>query len=93
MKLLCIFAARATYAQLASRFLPLVRDADAWEELYDEDLGVLPAGALGTYAVRGWCRLEVVAGLAPKKFSDGDVPVAVPIPSAPPVEAIREGHD
>ena len=34
-------------------------------------------------------RLEVVAGLAPKKFSDGDVPVAVPIPSAPPVEAVR----
>ena len=23
----------------------------------------------------------------------GDVPVAVPIPSAPPAEAIREGHD
>ena len=23
----------------------------------------------------------------------GDVPVAVPIPSAPPVEAVREGHD
>ena len=130
------------YAQLASRFLPLVRDADAWEELYDEDLGVLPAGALGTYAVRGWCRLEVVAGLAPttavavrsarlrlmdvqiyrtapwratavfagaERDDDddddglawgevisyepspdlGDVPVAVPIPSAPPAEAIR----
>ncbi|KAH8094224.1 hypothetical protein JL720_4217 [Aureococcus anophagefferens] len=29
------------------------------------------AGTLETYAARGWCRLEILAALAPKKFSTG----------------------
>ena len=62
------------YAQLCSRFLPLVRDADAWQVLYHEDLShphYPTAGTLETYASRGWCRLEILAGLAPKKFQMG----------------------
>ena len=62
------------YAQLCSRFIPLVRDERAWLELYGESLKnpVFPtAGTLETYAARGWCRLEILAALAPKKFSTG----------------------
>ena len=61
-------------AQLCSRFIPLVRDAKCWKKLYDEDLldpNHPTAGELGTYVSRGWCRLELIAGLAPKKFSSG----------------------
>ena len=32
----------------------------------------LPAGTLQTYAKRGWCRLEILAALAPKKFWRGE---------------------
>ena len=84
------------YAQLCSRFIPLVRDPDAWQKLYNEDITHPEnptTGALATYINRGWCvprertrpslsgsithcartshrrcRLEILAGLAPKKF-------------------------
>ncbi len=54
------------YAQLCSRFIPLVRDVEEWKKKYDEDI-THPAyptpGALETYAARGWCRLEILCGL------------------------------
>ena len=62
------------YTQLCSRFIALVRDAKAWQTLYDEDIShpeFPTAGALETYAARGWCRLELLASLAPKKFKRG----------------------
>ena len=62
------------YAQLCSRFIPLVRDEKCWGSLYEEDIShpdYPTAGALETYAARGWCRLEILAALAPKKFSTG----------------------
>ncbi len=62
------------YAQLCSRFVALVRDAEAWEKLYGESIkhpDFPTAGALSTYAARGWCRLELLCSLAPKKFKLG----------------------
>jgi hypothetical protein len=62
------------YTQQCSRFIALVRDAKAWQTLYDEDIShpeFPTAGALETYAARGWCRLELLASLAPKKFKRG----------------------
>jgi hypothetical protein len=62
------------YAQLCSRFIPLVRDEKEWTDIYAESIatpGYPTAGTLATYSARGWCRLEMVAGLAPKKFSTG----------------------
>ncbi|KAH8066519.1 hypothetical protein JL722_966 [Aureococcus anophagefferens] len=60
------------YAQLCSRFIPLVRDERAWLALESLKNPVFPtAGTLETYAARGWCRLEILAALAPKKFSTG----------------------
>ena len=58
------------YTHLITRFIPLVRDADAWQLLHGEELGY-PSGTLETYCKRGWCRLEMLAALAPKRFSTG----------------------
>ena len=51
-------------------FIPLVRDADAWERLYGEVLE-FTSGTLKTYCTRGWCRLELLAALAPKRYPTG----------------------
>ena len=55
------------FTHLITRFIPLVRDADAWRKLYGEELEY-PSGTLKTYCSRGWCRLELLAALAPKQF-------------------------
>lgn len=62
------------YTQLCSRVVPLVRLATSWKQLYSEEcplVGNLPRGDESTYWTRGWCRLEILAALCPKKFSDG----------------------
>ena len=63
------------YAQLVSRFIPLVRSEREWLALYPEDISdpkpSLKCGTISTYASRGWCRLEMAAGLAPKRFPSG----------------------
>ena len=72
------------YCQLATRFLPLVRDAPSWTRLWsDEEKALdaahpelaasctLPKGELGSYAASGWCRLEVLAALCPKRTLNG----------------------
>merc|ERR1719198_48086 len=63
------------YAQLCTRILPLVRDVSRWEQLYNKPASVLytggpPRGDINTYYQRGWCRLELLCALCPKKFSD-----------------------
>ena len=66
------------YTHLISRFIPLVRDADAWQRVYNEALEYA-SGSLKIYCTRGWCRLELLAALAPKKnlkFSDADMGVS-----------------
>ena len=65
---------RSYYAQQCTRFIPLIRDADAWLALYQEDISnpeCPTAGTLQTFISRGWCRLEIAAGLAPKRFASG----------------------
>ena len=62
------------YSQLCSRFIPLVRDEAEWRALYGEDIrspDYPTAGTLETYTNRGWCRLEVVTALCPKRFAGG----------------------
>ena len=49
-----------------------MRDATAWTALYNEPENTLPSGTLQVYCKRGWCRLEVLAALTPKKFWRGD---------------------
>ncbi|KAJ1449799.1 hypothetical protein M885DRAFT_622252 [Pelagophyceae sp. CCMP2097] len=63
----------AYYSQLCSRFLPLVRDADAWRQLYGEDLSAHQSrrGTPEGFFERGWCRVELMAGLAPKRLPSG----------------------
>ena len=59
------------YATLCSRFIPLVRDENEWRTRYGNDApgsDTLPRGTLGVYLDRGWCRLEIVAALCPKRF-------------------------
>ncbi|KAJ8605842.1 hypothetical protein CTAYLR_000515 [Chrysophaeum taylorii] len=58
------------YVNLCSRFIPLVRDHDVWRDLYGEDIS--REGQIQTYLGRGWCRLELLAALTPKKFASGD---------------------
>ena len=63
------------YTQLCTRILPLVRDARRWEQLYNKPASVLftggpPRGDINTYYQRGWCRLELLCALCPKKLSD-----------------------
>ena len=49
-----------------------MRDATAWTAIYNEPENTLPSGTLQVYCKRGWCRLEVLAALTPKKFWRGD---------------------
>ena len=81
-------ASLCAYTHLATRFIPLVRDADAWRLLHGDEL-TYPSGTLETcvptwmppallshclsrrYCKRGWCRLEMLAALAPKRFITG----------------------
>ena len=58
------------YTHLITRFIPLVRDSEWWQRLYSQVLE-FPSGTLKTYCTRGWCRLELLAALAPKKFATG----------------------
>ena len=60
------------YASICSRFIPLVRDEAEWLALYGKEhpsSKMLPRGTLSTYLSRGWCRLELVAALSPKKWT------------------------
>ena len=66
--LLCDF----NYSPCRHRFVPLVRDATTWTAIYNEPENTLPSGTLQVYCKRGWCRLEVLAALTPKKFWRGD---------------------
>ena len=72
-------ASLAYYATLCSRFIPLVRDRKEWEKLYedrssfDQSQSTLPAGTLETYLRRGWCRVELIAALCPKRFKSSGV--------------------
>ena len=62
------------YSQLCSRFVPLVRDVDAWQKLYGEDIrreDGTGAGCFDTYLSRGWCRVEMCAALAPRRVKSG----------------------
>ena len=62
-------ASLPNYASLCSRFIPLVRDGDVWRTIYEGDLNpMLPQGTLAAYLKRGWCRLELVAALCPKRL-------------------------
>ena len=57
------------YASLCSRFIPLVRDPDDWVSLHGGAGSAPPvSGTLSRYLERGWCRLEAVAALCPKRF-------------------------
>ena len=56
-----VYLARRPDTQLCTRFVPLVRDGDAWLKIHgeSENESTLPSGTLQTYCKRGWCRLEV----------------------------------
>ena len=57
------------YCSLCTRFIPLVRDAAIWSKLYPRDTSQnLPVGTLESYLKRGWCRLELVCALCPKRL-------------------------
>ena len=63
------------YTQLCTRILPLVRDVGRWAQLYNKSASVLYEGGptrgdINTYYQRGWCRLELLCALCPKKFSN-----------------------
>ena len=65
-------ASLCNYANLCSRVIPLVRDKAAWLALYGKEApgsDTLPTGCTHIYMSRGWCRLEIVAALCPKRFS------------------------
>jgi len=62
----------------------MVRDGSSWIKLYtadekaldeetgsDETCSTLPTGELEAYQHRGWCRLEVLAALCPKRTLTG----------------------
>ena len=90
------FPARATvgslcaFTHLITRFIPLVRDEREWQRLYDELL-TFPSGTLATYCTRGWCRLELLAALAPKKYPTGEVGRRVPRHCKPLLRLSRSG--
>jgi hypothetical protein len=52
------------FTHLITRFIPLVRDENMWQRLYDEQLD-FPSGTLLTYSTRGW----QVCSLSPFIFS------------------------
>ena len=63
------------YATLCSRFLPIVRDANEWEEMYGSDEGSdhrAMRGSLQAYQNRAWCRFELLAALCPKQTKEED---------------------
>jgi hypothetical protein len=69
------FTASNLLALIFCRFIPLVRDEAAWRDTYRDEAeaeSTLPTGTLQVYTKRGWCRLEILAALAPKKFWRGD---------------------
>ena len=52
-----------------------MRDEAAWRGTYRDETeaeNTLPTGTLKVYTKRGWCRLEILAALTPKKFWRGD---------------------
>jgi len=61
------------YCQMCTRFLPLVRDKQEWLRLHQAtDLKpTLPSGEIDAYMGRGWCRVEVIAALCPKRTLTG----------------------
>ena len=61
-------ASLPNYASLCSRFVPLVRDGEAWVSMYGDGTNTLPVGTLEAYLKRGWCRLEMIAALCPKRL-------------------------
>ena len=74
-------ASLPNYASLCSRFIPLVRDGDAWKLIHEGDhANTLPIGTLEAYLKRGWCRLELVAALCPKRLGASRV---APRPAQP----------
>ena len=65
-------ASIACFCQLATRFLPLARSGVEWSRLYPNDAdSTLPAGEYATFVMRGWCRLETLTALCPKKTRSG----------------------
>ena len=67
---ICAIGSLCAFTHLITRFIPLVRDEEMWQRLYHEVLSY-PSGTLATYCGRGWCRLELLAALAPKKYPTG----------------------
>ena len=61
-------ASLPNYCSLCSRFVPLVRDGEAWVSMYGDGTNTLPVGTLEAYLKRGWCRLEMCAALCPKRL-------------------------
>ena len=61
-------ASLPNYCSLCSRFVPLVRDGEAWVSMYGDGANTLPVGTLEAYLKRGWCRLEMIAALCPKRL-------------------------
>ena len=56
------------YCSLCTRFIPLVRNASSWSVLFPLEESTLPVGTLESYLERGWCRLELVCALCPKRL-------------------------
>ena len=56
------------YCSLCTRFIPLVRNAASWSVLFPLAESTLPVGTLESYLERGWCRLELVCALCPKRL-------------------------
>ena len=49
------------------------RDEKAYDEVNkaDDSCATLPTGEIDAYSLRGWCRLEILAALCPKKTISG----------------------
>ena len=56
-------------AQLCTRFMPVVRDAEAWTRAFArvDQTPTLPAGEIARFASDGWHRLEILTALCPKR--------------------------
>ena len=68
----CAIASLCNYASLCSRVVPLVRDGAAFRELHgarSAGAATLPSGTYDVYMRRGWCNLELIAALCPKRFA------------------------
>ena len=78
------------YANICSRFIPLVRDPDDWFQLYPDKDHTLPDGSLEKYLTRGWVRDRRLTRprALPPPFPSPQTPKAhrpPPPPSRPPV--------